>query len=76
MSSSVTALRCPVLSFMRQPESLHSQEDVNYLPDALIILDQGKILDFGPAHRLQTKIPEDTDIKYTDECRIIRSVCK
>ena len=74
MNNSFTALRCPVLSCKQPSQDPSSHEEIRYEADALIILDDGKIIDFGPADKLQSKLPEDAKIELKQECRIIKSV--
>lgn len=73
MATSMTALRGPIISCNCKLNSSSVNGKLVYEPDGLILLEQGKIIDFGPAIKLIEKIPSNTKINVFDECRIIRT---
>lgn len=73
MTAKITVLRGPVLS-----NANHSQfEGISltpvYIKDAFIILDENKIIDFGPSNQLQSQLPENVLVTKYNQCRIIKS---
>ncbi len=73
MATSITALRGPIISCKCKPNSSSVNGNLDYEPDGLILLEEGKIIDFGPAIKLIDNIPVNTKINVFDECRIIKT---
>ena len=73
MATSITALRGPIISCSCKLNSAKVNGNLVYEPDALILLEEGRIIDFGPALKLIDNIPSNTKINVFDECRIIKT---
>ena len=76
MATTITALRGPVLGFHYTSKSSSDVAKMNYEPDALIVMKDKTIIDYGPVKEIKKRIVKDIPlIKFTN-CRIIRSVVK
>ncbi len=74
MATIITVLRGPALSSTFKSNSSCIPENTVYERDALIILENDKITEFGPAENLSKKIPQGTHIKTHSNCRFIKTV--
>jgi len=63
---SLTAIRGPFLDFVDDPFYVPEAESVRYLPDGLLILENGKIKAFGPYHELQATYEATPTTVYAD----------
>ena len=66
MTTQLCAIRGPVLTYTEEPGNL------SYEPDAIIMLDDGKIIDVGPADQIADKLPSNSQITQSNSCRIIK----
>ncbi len=64
--SQLKAIRGPFLDFVDDPFYVSEAESVRYLPDGLLVLENGKIKAFGPYHELQAKYAETPTTVYTE----------
>lgn len=67
------AMRGPAL---RYPDKLHAElstDSIEYEADAIILIMDGQIVEFGPANKLKDLIPKDTPIESFDHCRLIKT---
>lgn len=73
MSAQITAIRGPLLNCTHDTRFPDSSDSMVYIRDALIILDNEKILEFGPAKSLKHKLDRVKLITINRKCRIIKS---
>jgi guanine deaminase len=65
------AIRGPVLTFTGDPFEKDLKDVMVYEPDAVVVLANGKITDFGPADQILGKLPADTEVtNYGRDCLI------
>ncbi len=76
MTTQFTALRGPVLSCTDKNDSPKATSGMVYEPDTLIILNGDEIKEFGPAKKLNDKIPRGALVKSFKVCKIIKTVTK
>ena len=74
MSAQIIAIRGPLLNCTHNPGAPDVGDSLVYIRDALILLEGGKILEFGPAQSLKHKLSQVKSIKINRECRIIKSL--
>lgn len=74
MTAQICAIRGPVLIYTDEPFSDRPDGNINYEPDAIIMMDEGKITDVGPAYRFTGKLPKDSLIEKFTNCRIIKVI--
>ena len=72
MSSQISAIRGPVLTYTDEPYSDNDQSNIGYEPDAIIMLVDGHISEVGPADSLKDKIPTGSAIEQSTNCRFIK----
>ncbi|MEL7358366.1 MAG: guanine deaminase [Cyanobacteria bacterium J06560_6] len=60
------AIRGAFLDFVDDPFYVPEQESVRYLPDGLLVLENGKVKDFGPYDELQANYGEIPTTVYTE----------
>jgi guanine deaminase len=60
---STTAIRGPVLTFTGDPFDKGLEHTMVYESDAVVVMANGKITDFGPADQLLGKLPAGTEVK-------------
>ena len=72
MSSQISAIRGPVLTYTDEPYSDNEQSKIGYEPDAIIMLVDGHISEVGPADSLKDKIPTGSAIEQSTNCRFIK----
>ncbi|TDJ69496.1 MAG: guanine deaminase [Proteobacteria bacterium] len=70
MSNNVAAIRGSVLTYKDDPFLKDLSECMVYESDAIIIMADGKITDFGPATALKDKVPSGTEVKHYKDCLI------
>lgn len=74
MINSMTVLRGPALSSVYKSNLTLSPESTSYVADALIVLNDDEIMEFGPAESLSKKIPNGVLVKTFNKCRIIKTI--
>ena len=72
MATLISAIRGPVLTYTDEPYLESSHSKLGYEPDAIIVLADGKITEVGPANTLKDKLPSDSDVKQSRNCRFIK----
>ena len=72
MTAQLCVIRGPVLTYTDEPYENRPQGNIKYEPDAIIMLNDGKIIDVGPAYRFAGKIPSESQITQSNNCRIIK----
>lgn len=72
MTAEISAIRGPVITYSEIQEETKPGSRMNYEPDAIIMMSQGRILEVGPAYKLRNKIPQGLNIKESQSCRIIK----
>lgn len=70
MVTSVTAIRGDVLTYKNDPFQNDMSECLVYESDAIIIMEDGKITEFGPASKIKKNVPPKTQIKEYKNCLI------
>jgi len=70
MASKVSAIRGAVLTYTDDPFLKDVNDCMIYESDAIIIMSDGKITAFGPASKIQSKVPEGTKITHYKDCLI------
>ena len=75
MTTLISAIRGPVLTYTDEPYLDNNHLKLGYEPDAIIMLADGKITEVGPANTLKDKIPLDSDIEQSRHCRFIK-ICR
>ena len=70
MTAAVTAIRGAALTYTNDPFQNDISECMVYESDAIIIMENGKIIDFGPADSIKDKVPPDVEIKEYKDCLI------
>jgi guanine deaminase len=58
-----TAIRGPVLTYTGDPFKHGLEPTMVYESDAIVVMDGGVITHFGPADRIQSALPQGTDVK-------------
>lgn len=66
MPSSLTLFRSSFLDFIGDPFYQSELESVRYLPDGLLVIESGKIKDFGTYQDLKDKYPDSPIQSYPD----------
>lgn len=74
MPSHIHILRGPVLNCTRDSRSPNALNSPTYIKDALIILQEGNIIEFGHAEKLKHNMPNKIPVKFHRTCRIINTV--
>ncbi len=74
MTTTITALRGPVLNFHYKLKSSTAEEKMIFESDALIVLKNNTIIDVGPTKEIRKRIGKDVPVVEHSNCRIIRSV--
>ncbi len=64
MSTNTKAIRGAVLSFKDDPFQKDLSECLVYESDGIILIEDGKIKEFGPASEIKGKVPEGTEIVH------------
>ena len=64
MQQSITAIRGAVLSFSDDPFQTDIEDCMIYESDAIIVMADGKITQFGPADSILESLPTDTSITH------------
>ena len=64
MQQNITAIRGSVLSFSGDPFQKDIEDYMIYEPDAIIVMADGKITQFGPANTTLETLPADTPITH------------
>ncbi len=72
MTNQISAIRGPVLTYTDDPYIDAADVRLGYEPDAIIMMANGQITDFGPANKLKDKIPTGLSITEFRNCRIIK----
>ena len=58
-----TAIRGPVLTYTGDPFKSGLESTMVYESDAIVAMDNGKITHFGPADKIQSQLPQGTEVK-------------
>ncbi len=74
MTTAITVLRGPVLGFHSKSKFSTAAEKMIFESDALIVLKENTIIDFGPTKEIRKRIGKDVPVVEYSNCRIIRSV--
>ena len=69
----LSALRGPVLSYTNKAGS-PACDQFNYEKDAIIILNENKIIEFGDAKKLKNKLTNNMPVQIHKNCKIIKSI--
>jgi guanine deaminase len=69
--SKVTAIRGAALSYSKDPFRHPLEDCVNYESDALVVMQDGVIKQFGAASELMSLLPEGVDITLYENCLIM-----
>lgn len=64
MQKSITAIRGAVLSFLDDPFQKNIEDCMVYESDAILVMADGKITQFGPADTILETLPADTPITH------------
>lgn len=72
MTTQISVIRGPVLTYTDEPYTNHQHLKFGYEPDAIIMLINGHISEVGPAESLKDKIPRGSDIEQSKNCRFIK----
>lgn len=72
MPTQISAIRGPVLTYTDEPYTNNEQSNIGYEPDAIIMLVDGHISEVGPADALKDKIPNNSTIEQSTNCRFIK----
>ena len=68
---SLTAIRGAALSYSKDPFRHPLEECVVYESDALVVMQDGLISQFGPASELMESLPEGTEVTLYENCLIL-----
>ncbi len=71
LGGETTAIRGAVLTYVEDPFLEDLDDCVVYEADAIVLIDDGKITDFGPAEQLQPKLPPGVEIAHYKDCLIM-----
>ncbi len=74
MSAALIAQRGPTINCTSKRGADQMTERVEYEADTIILLQEGNIVDFGPARKLLDKLSSDTKVELFDRCRIIKTL--
>lgn len=72
MTPEISAIRGPVITYTGEKTQLRNSLAMDYEPDAIIMLADGRITEVGPAYKMKEKVPVGLDINESPSCRIIR----
>lgn len=72
MSAIISAIRGPVITYSGKKNPHESNLGMDYEPDAIIMMTNGRITDVGPAYQMKAKVPVGLTINDSPSCRIIR----
>lgn len=72
MSAIISAIRGPVITYSGKLNKQESNLGMDYEPDAIILMANGRITDVGPAYQMKEKVPVGLTINDSPSCRIIR----
>ena len=71
-TSPVTALRGPALTFVDDPFRVGPAQSYRYVPDALVLMHEGRIAAFGPFDAVRDELPAGTEVtRYGDDSLIV-----
>lgn len=73
MSTVISAIRGPVITYSGKSDQEESNLGMDYEPDAIIMMTNGRITEVGPAYQMKAKIPVGLTITDSPSCRIIRT---
>lgn len=67
MKAPISAIRGDALTFIDDPFAKDLSECLRFVPDAVIVMAEGKISDFGPAAEVATRLPGGVEVTgYSD----------
>ena len=72
--SRVSVMRGPALCSMFKSIDSNVPDYTVYESDALIILEDNKITEYGPAANLYKKLPKGAQVTQQNKCRIIKTI--
>jgi len=71
MDTDVTALRGAALSYVQDPFQESVQGCFRYESDAIVVMQDGLIAAFGPAHEIAKTLSDDVQVTRYDNCLIV-----
>lgn len=74
MSANISAIRGPVITYPFKEDQSGSNLAMDYEPDAIIMMLDGRITEVGPANQMKDKVPVGLVINNSPSCRIIRTL--
>jgi len=69
-NDSVTAIRGAALTFTDDPFHKPVEDCMRYETDAVIIMSEGVVSEFGPAGEVLPKVPDGVEVKTYDDVSI------
>jgi guanine deaminase len=68
LGEGTTAIRGAVLTYTADPFLTNLNDCMVYESDAIVLIEDGKITDFGPAEELSSKLPSGVKITHYKDC--------